>query len=54
MALAVLHHWNQIPRTGCILVPEHIETRPLYKPDKIGIERVSELYSLISAAYYIL
>ncbi|XP_065213777.1 otoferlin-like isoform X2 [Planococcus citri] len=39
MALAVLHHWNQIPRVGCILVPEHIETRPLYKPDKIGIER---------------
>ncbi len=40
MALAVLHHWNQIPRIGCVLLPEHIESRPLYKPDKIGIERV--------------
>ncbi|KAK7584153.1 hypothetical protein V9T40_005116 [Parthenolecanium corni] len=39
MALAVLHHWQEIPRIGCVLLPEHIETRPLYKPDKIGIER---------------
>lgn len=39
MALAVLRHWHQVPRVGCILVPEHIETRSLYKPDKIGIER---------------
>lgn len=47
MALAVLHHWHQIPRVGCTLLPEHIETRPLYKPDKIGIERVRNFYLYI-------
>jgi len=40
MALAVLHNWHEIPRRGCHLVPEHIETRPLYIADKAGIERV--------------
>ncbi|VVC45932.1 Hypothetical protein CINCED_3A016890 [Cinara cedri] len=41
MALAVLHNWHEIPRRGCHLVPEHIETRPLFIADKAGIERVS-------------
>lgn len=40
MALAVLHNWHEIPRRGCHLVPEHIETRPLFIADKAGIERV--------------
>lgn len=40
MALAVLHHWHEFPRIGCTLVPEHIETRPLYNPEKPGIEQV--------------
>lgn len=41
MALAVLHRWHEFPRIGCQLVPEHIETRPLYNPDKPGMEQVS-------------
>ena len=39
LALAVLHHWHEIPRVGCPLVTEHIETRALYNPDKPGIEQ---------------
>lgn len=35
-ALQVLHRWHEMPRVGCHLVPEHIETRPLYNPDKPG------------------
>lgn len=49
MALAVLHNWHEIPRRGCHLVPEHIETRPLFIADKAGIERVLiEMIKIIS------
>lgn len=39
MALAVLHRWHEFPRIGCHLIPEHIETRSIYNPDKPGIEQ---------------
>ncbi|KAG0710969.1 Otoferlin [Chionoecetes opilio] len=41
LALAVLHRWEEVPKVGCRLVPEHIETRPLYSVDKPGIEQAS-------------
>ncbi|PWA29796.1 hypothetical protein CCH79_00007975 [Gambusia affinis] len=39
LALTVLRHWEGIPKAGCKLVPEHVETRPLLHPDKPGIEQ---------------
>lgn len=42
LALTVLKHWEEIPRVGCKLVPEHVETRPLLHPDKPGIEQVGQ------------
>ncbi|XP_010780301.1 otoferlin-like, partial [Notothenia coriiceps] len=39
LALTVLKHWEEIPKAGCKLVPEHVETRPLLHPDKPGIEQ---------------
>uniref|UniRef100_A0A4W6EXB8 Otoferlin n=1 Tax=Lates calcarifer TaxID=8187 RepID=A0A4W6EXB8_LATCA len=39
LALTVLKHWEDIPRVGCKLIPEHVETRPLLHPDKPGIEQ---------------
>uniref|UniRef100_A0A8C9U5C9 Otoferlin n=1 Tax=Scleropages formosus TaxID=113540 RepID=A0A8C9U5C9_SCLFO len=39
VALLALNHWEDIPKVGCRLVPEHIETRPLLHPDKPGMEQ---------------
>ncbi|RWS04688.1 otoferlin-like isoform X2, partial [Dinothrombium tinctorium] len=37
MCLAVLHNWKEA--FGYSLCSEHVETRPLYHPDKPGVER---------------
>jgi hypothetical protein len=40
LALEILKHWDEVPG-GRKLVPEHIETRSIYSPDKPGIEQVN-------------
>ncbi|KAM6087647.1 fer-1-like protein 6 [Chlamydotis macqueenii] len=39
LSLKVLRAWEEIPGAGYKLVPEHIETRPLYHKDKPGMEQ---------------
>ncbi|KAL3320563.1 hypothetical protein Ciccas_000767 [Cichlidogyrus casuarinus] len=39
LALEVLNNFSKIPRIGCPLVKEHIETRVLYSPEKAGLEQ---------------
>ncbi|XP_053783303.1 fer-1-like protein 4 isoform X4 [Desmodus rotundus] len=36
-ALLVLRRWHQMPGLGIQLVPEHVETRPLYHPRSPGL-----------------
>lgn len=37
--MVLILRWQEFPKIGCHLVPEHVETRPLYVPDKPGIEQ---------------
>ena len=36
--MEILHHWDEIV-PGCKLVPEYIETRPIFLPEKPGIQQ---------------
>ena len=40
-ALCALHYFHKIQGKGYALVPEHVETRPLYSPAAPGIEQVN-------------
>ncbi|XP_063634515.1 otoferlin-like [Cydia splendana] len=39
LCLNILHKWHTIPVCGHRLVPEHVEIRTLYNPDKPGVEQ---------------
>ncbi|XP_054735180.1 otoferlin isoform X2 [Anastrepha obliqua] len=39
LSLTALHHFDQLPSFGYKLVPEHVETRTLYRRDCPGIEQ---------------
>ncbi|XP_047544352.1 otoferlin-like [Vanessa atalanta] len=39
LCLSILHKWHTLPLCGYHLVPDHIETRTLYNPDRPEIEQ---------------
>ncbi|XP_050361233.1 otoferlin-like [Nymphalis io] len=56
LCLSILHKWYTLPVCGYHLVPEHIETRTLYNPDKPEIEQGKlqmwvDIFSLDTGVY---
>lgn len=40
MSLAILHRWSEVAKGCGALITEHVETRPLFHPDRaLGIEQ---------------
>jgi hypothetical protein len=42
LALEVIKQWDTLPG-GCKIVPEHLETRGLFHPEKPGVEQVENI-----------
>lgn len=46
LCLSVLKELHRIPEIGYNLVPEHVETRSLYRNDRPGVEQVGHKLNL--------
>lgn len=51
LALEVLKRWAEVNPGNLALVPEHVETRSLYDPEKPGVEQVTYSESHILPNY---
>lgn len=51
VALEALLHFGELAPKGFPLVPEHVETRPLYNPEKPGMDMV-RLFTFSNISIY--